>query len=247
MSYGNANPYQTPLSGQSFAASAAESERVGFIRQTYLHLGGAILAFVAIEATIFSVVPAETLINLTMRAGGMVWLLLLGAFMMVSWLARSWAESTTSKPMQYLGLTLYVFGEAIIFVPLLVVAQFYVRDPYLIPSAGLITLMTFGGLTAVVMFTRTDFSFLRTYLWWGGILAIGLIVAAAFFNGLSLGIWFSAGMIALASGYILYDTSNVLHHYRTDQYVAASLALFASVAVLFYYVLRLLMAFSSRD
>jgi FtsH-binding integral membrane protein len=62
-----------------------------------------------------------------------------------------------------------------------------------------------------------------------------------------LGIWFSAAMIVFASGYILYDTSNVLHHYRTDQYVAASLALFASVALLFWYVLRIMIALSNRD
>ena len=43
------------------------------------------------------------------------------------------------------------------------------------------------------------------------------------------------------AGYILYDTSNVLHHYRTDQHVAASLALFASLATLFWYMIRLLM------
>jgi FtsH-binding integral membrane protein len=52
-------------------------------------------------------------------------------------------------------------------------------------------------------------------------------------------------MVLVASGYILYHTSNVMHHYHTDQYVAASLALFASVALLFWYVLRLFMA--SRD
>jgi FtsH-binding integral membrane protein len=51
-------------------------------------------------------------------------------------------------------------------------------------------------------------------------------------------------MIGLMSGYILYDTSNVMHHYRTDQHVAASLALFASVATLFWYVIRLLMSLS---
>jgi FtsH-binding integral membrane protein len=59
-------------------------------------------------------------------------------------------------------------------------------------------------------------------------------------------VWFSAAMIVLACGYILYDTSNVLHHYRTDQYVAAAVALFASVALLFWYVLRIMMAFSRR-
>jgi hypothetical protein len=53
--------------------------------------------------------------------------------------------------------------------------------------------------------------------------------------------------VLVACGWILYDTSNVLHHYRTDQHVAASLALFASVALLFWYVLRIVMAFTSRD
>ena len=52
---------------------------------------------------------------------------------------------------------------------------------------------------------------------------------------------FSYAMIALACGYILYDTSNVLHNYRTDQYVAAALALFAAVMLLFWYVLRILL------
>ena len=44
---------------------------------------------------------------------------------------------------------------------------------------------------------------------------------------------------------ILYDTSNVLHHFPEDRYVGAALQLFASVALMFWYVLRLFM--SSRD
>jgi FtsH-binding integral membrane protein len=48
-------------------------------------------------------------------------------------------------------------------------------------------------------------------------------------------------MIAFACGYILYDTSNVMLHYRTTQHVAAALALFASVMLLFWYVLRVLL------
>jgi FtsH-binding integral membrane protein len=59
--------------------------------------------------------------------------------------------------------------------------------------------------------------------------------------GFTLGMAFSYCMIALACGYILYDTSNVLHHYRTEQYVAAALALFAAVMLLFWYVLRILL------
>jgi len=68
--------------------------------------------------------------------------------------------------------------------------------------------------------------------------ALATIVASMFF-GFSLGVWFSGAMIIVAGGYILYDTSRVMLHYRTDQYVAAALALFASVALLFWYVLRI--------
>jgi FtsH-binding integral membrane protein len=248
MSYGEANPYRPPLSvSAGVAASALEQDRVEFIRRTYLHLGGAVLGFVALEAAIFALVPAAVLVRFSQAiTGNWLWLAFLAAFMAVSWIARSWAESTTSRQTQYAGLALYVAAQAILFVPLLLVARSFTGDPYLIPSAALITLMSFGGLTAVVLVTRADFSFLRMFLFWAGIIALGAIVCSIVF-GLSLGIWFSVAMVALAGGYILYDTSNVLHHYRTDQYVAASLALFASVALLFWYVLQLLMSFSSRD
>ena len=53
-------------------------------------------------------------------------------------------------------------------------------------------------------------------------------------------------MIVFAGGAILYSTSRVLHEYQTGQHVAASLELFAAVALLFWYVLRLLMSFG-RD
>ena len=161
--------------------------------------------------------------------------------MVVSWIARGWASSSTSLGMQYAGLSLYVVAQAILFVPLLYIASQY-ED--VIPSAGLSTLGLFAALTAVVFMTRQDFSWMRSILWFGGLAALGLIVCAVIFN-FALGAIFTYAMIALACGYILYDTSNVLHHYRIGQHVAASLALFASVALLFWYIVRLFM--SSRD
>jgi FtsH-binding integral membrane protein len=76
---------------------------------------------------------------------------------------------------------------------------------------------------------------------WGGIVAIALMVAGALF-GLELGVWFSIAMVAFAGAAILYDTSNVLHHYPADRHVGAALELFASVALLFWYILRLFMS-----
>jgi hypothetical protein len=174
-------------------------------------------------------------------AGGRLnWLVILGAFMLVGWIADRWAVSATSLSTQYAGLALYVAAEAFIFLPLLYIAARFTDSPDLIPAAGVLTLVVFAGLTGIVFLTRKDFSFLRGILFMSGILAFGLIVAGAVF-GFNVGIWFSFAMVGLASGYVLYYTSNVLHRYRTDQHVAAALALFAAIALLFWYILRILM------
>ncbi|MHB1155261.1 MAG: Bax inhibitor-1/YccA family protein [Phycisphaerales bacterium] len=243
MSQFNQYPDNNPYAYRGPAAQAPANTRAEFIRKTYLHLAGAILAFVLIEAAVFQLVDVASLTR-TMLTGRLGWLVVLGLFMGVSWVANQWASSDTSKPMQYLGLSLYVVAEAILFVPMLFIAS-RLSDPDIIPTAALLTMMVFLGLTAVAFVTRADFSFLRGILMIAGFAAIGTIVAAAIF-GFTLGILFTSLMIVFAGGYILYDTSNVLHHYRTDQHVAASLALFASVALLFWYVLRLLMSLNRR-
>ncbi|MER3632665.1 MAG: permease, partial [Blastocatellia bacterium] len=58
--------------------------------------------------------------------------------------------------------------------------------------------------------------------------------------GFSLGTLFAFVMVAFAGSAILYETSNVLHRFNTSQHVAAALTLFASVALLFWYVLSIL-------
>jgi FtsH-binding integral membrane protein len=159
--------------------------------------------------------------------------------MAVGWLADSWARSDRGPAMQYLGLGLYVLAEAIIVVPLLFIAS--MTAPDVIPSAALATLVIFGGLTGIVFLTRKDFSFMRGAL---GVLSLGALalIAGSLIFGFSLGLLFSIGMVVLAGGYVLYYTSNVLHHYRTDQHVAAALALFSALALLFWYVLRIFLA-----
>lgn len=233
------NPYSTASMNRSVAANAAIDERAGFIRKTYAHLLGAILALVGLDALIFAFVDVQWLTGL-MMGGRWSWLVVLGLFMGVSWLATSWAQSDTSRPIQYAGLGLYVVAEAIILAPMLAIALI-VGGPGTILTAALATLAIFAALTAIVWFTAADLSFLRGGLMLAGIAAMGVIIAAIAF-GFELGPIFSVLMIALASGYILYHTSNVVHHYRIDQHVAASLALFASVALMFWYVLRIVMS-----
>jgi FtsH-binding integral membrane protein len=239
MSHSYANPY--------VVAASDVDVRAAFIRKTYGHLAGAILAFIVIEAGLMSIPGIhDTVFGLLGTSRGS-WLIVLGAFMGVSMLANKWAHGSASLTKQYAGLSLYVVAEAIIFLPLLLIASRMVADPNLIAKAGIITLAMFGGLTLVAFTTKKDFSFLGGMLKIGFCVAFGLIVASIFFQGLNLGIWFSAAMVLLASGSILYSTSNIIHHYQTNQYVAASLSLFASVALLFWYVLRILMALSGRN
>ncbi len=232
----------------SLAAQAAGSERAAFIRRTYAHLAGAILAFMGLEALLLNVVlddQAQMQI-LRMMTGGFGWLFVMLGFMGASWLAQTWARSDSSPAMQYVGLGLYVVVEAAIFLPLLIIARKF-AGPSVIPTAGILTLAVFGGLTLSVFVTKKDYSNLRPILCVGSLIALGVIVAACLFNSNLLGVFFSFAMVALMSGYILYYTSQVMLHYRTDQHVAAALALFAAVATLFWYILRIVMFTSSRD
>ena len=231
------------FAGPMTLSRSQAQERASFIRRSYMHLALAILAFVGLESMLLQSALAPRIMQWAF-AGPYNWLMLLGAFMVVGWVGRGFASRVESLPMQYLGLAIYILAEAVIFIPLLLIAQ--AVAPGAIGMAAIMTTLLFVGLTATVFITRTDFSFLRSFLMIGGFIAIGLIVCGVIF-GFNLGLVFSGAMVALAAGGILYDTSNVLLHYRTDQHVAASLELFASVALMFWYVLRILIALSSRD
>jgi FtsH-binding integral membrane protein len=212
--------------------------RAEFITRTYNHLMGAIVAFVGVELLLFGSGMAEPMARFMLQGS---WLLVLGAFMLVGWLASSVAAKSKSMGSQYAALAAYVVVDAIVFVPLLYMAE--TTAPGVIQSAAVVTLLAFAGLTAVVFVTRKDFSFLRGMLMFAGVLAVVAIIGAILF-GFELGTWFSVAMVGLAGASILYNTSNVLHHFPEDRYVGAALSLFASVAMLFWYVLQL---FMSRD
>ena len=230
--------FELPEAYRPVAAIGVDA-RARFISRTYNHLLGAIVGFTLFEWILFSTGTAESIARSLL---GVNWLLVLGGFMLVSWLASRAAMSSTSLSTQYAALAGFVAAWGIIFVPLLYTADRVA--PGAIQSAALVTLLGFGGLTAIAFRTRKDFSFLGGMLRWGFVVALVAIVGGVVF-GFQLGTWFSVAMVGFAGAAILYDTSNVLHHFPEDRHVAASLQLFASVALMFWYVLQLFIA--NRD
>lgn len=219
------------------AANAVPMDRALFIRKTYVHLALCLLAFIVLEAFLFVSGAANSMQSVMLAGGSMGWLVVIALFMGATFIADRWALSETSKATQYAGLGLYVVAEAVFFVPLLFLINRFSGGDVIVKS-GIISLGLFLGITSVVFLTRTDFSFLRPILVVGFFVTLGLIIVSAVF-GFNLGTFFAFAMVALAGTSILYQTSSVMNKYRTDQYVAASLGLFASIMFLFWYILQI--------
>lgn len=218
-------------------AEASAEDRSSFIWKCYAHVVAAILVFAGIEGYLIQTGIAANIAVISANNP----LLLFGAFVLVGWGGTHLAYKLKSIQTQYAVFAVFIFVYAVVFSPLLLMAATYA--PGMIDTAAGITVLASIGLIATVMITRKDFSFLRGILVWVGMLALVGIVGSIMF-GFHLGTWFSVAMIGFAGAAVLYDTSNIMHHYPQDRYVAASMSLFASIAMMFLYILRLLM---SRD
>jgi len=236
------SPFENFEGSKVLVSTLTDVDRVAFYKKTYAHVAGGVLVFILFE---WLLLQSDMIIEFALSmTQGWRWLIMLGGFMFITNYAEGMALKTADKNKQYLAYGLYILAEAFIFVPLIYIAAYYMESgPELLNQAAIVTLALFTGLSAVVFVTKKDFSFLKTGLTIGFFIAIGLIIAGALF-GFNLGLWFSVGMCLLAGGSILYQTSNLIHKYSEDEYIPASLGLFASLMLLFWYVLQI---FMSRD
>ncbi len=213
------------------------SAQDGFLNKVYLNLFGSVVALILVEYALFAsgvVLPVAAILTKS-------WLLTLGAFMIIGTLASQMAYRIESVAGQYAALGLYIIANALILSPLLITVAF--RDPSVMVTAAVYTLLAFGALTAVVFVSKKDFSFLRMITTFGFILAMILIAVSLIF-GLNLGVWFSFAMVGLTGASILHETSNLVKRGDYNRPVAATLSLFASLTTMFWYVLQI---FGGRD
>ena len=229
-----------------FPVSMVSAERkAAFLKKIYLHVAGAFLAFALLETVLFTSGLVTTLFS-WMASSQMVLFGIMIGFMFAAGAVERWAHNATDKSTQYLALLVYIMMYAVFFVPMISVAFRYsganALTEILLP-AGFVSIGLFVGLVATALFSGKDFSFLKSILAIAFPVALGVIVISVLF-GMSLGAWFSVAMIVLMGGAILFQTSRILNNYHEEQYVMASVSVFASFMTLLFYVLRL---FMSRD
>lgn len=235
------NPYA--FGGAIPVDQAPADERATFLRKVYSLLLAGILAFAGTLWAAANVQPVQDMAIGLWRtiagAGGFGWILymaiMMGGFFVVHAVA-------TVKPLNLIAYFGWSFLLALLAAPL--VLGVAAAQPTVLTQASTVTALVFTGLTAYVFMTGKDFSFLR------GILGLGMILLIVM--GLCSWIWgfgspllFSGLGIALFSGYILYDTSNIMHRYPSNMAVSAAVVLFTDVVFLFKNILILLMSLSN--
>lgn len=226
---------------RGFAIDAAVDSRMAFVRRTYAHL---LAELVGVAAVVWLALRTPALADLAI--GLMVrWYVPLLALFGISLVTRKMLEGHRSIGVQYAAAAVWVFFFGLFITPLAMVAKHLTGSYAVLGEAAILTGCAFTGLTAYVFFTRKDFSFMRGALWMGSLLLLGVgIVAMAFGGGFGGGggsIAYSAFGVLLMGGWVLHDTSKVLHHRHVGEHVAASVDLLVDFVYMFIHIASILL------
>lgn len=225
--------------GAGFAARTETSEgveRLSFVRKVYS------LFFAAMMVCSGGVYLAFNNPITFMKAR---WALLAGTIILMLVLSFS-KTARRAKPWNYLLLFGLNFLIGLSAGPLFFMIDAAGKSVVLL-QAFIMTAGVFGGLTAYAWISRKDFSFLGGFLTVG---IIGLVLASIVYmfipGATGLGFAIACVGVLIMSGFVLYDTSNILHRYHTDEYVAGALDLFLDFYLMFWYIVQIFMG-SNRD
>jgi len=119
------------------------------------------------------------------------------------------------------------------------VAYYLSVNPSIVMTALGGTGIIFLGLSGYALTTRKDFSFMGGFLMVGMFVIIGASLLNIFLGIPALSLTVSAGVIMIMSGFILYETSSIIHGGETN-YIMATASLFLSILNLFSALLHLL-------
>ncbi len=234
-----------PFRGRAGEVPVAQAElgvRKAFIRKVYslFSLALVLFTFSAYFTAEWFIGKVEAGVTDTIfhKLGGIGSLVLwIGMFFVFTRLAASrW-------PLNLIALGVYAVLVGGWFGPMLgMVAATVGSGPLL--QAGALTAIVFGGLTSYVFISKKDFSFLGGMLMTGAWLLIGIALLSMFGVMNGIGIGYSIAWVVLLAGFMLYDTSNILHRYPANMAASAALAIFLDVVIMFMHLVRI---FAGRD
>jgi modulator of FtsH protease len=202
------------------------------IRNTYTLLAMTLL---------FSAVTAG--VGMVLNLNPMVSLLTLGGAMLLIWFVLP----RTANSAAGLGVVFAITG-------LLGLGLGPTLNHYLaLSNGGQIVGMAFGGtgvifltLSGYALTSRKNFNFMGGFLITGLIVAVVAMLANIFLAIPALSLALSAVVIMLMSGFILYDTSRMIHEPHGN-YLMMTVGLYLSIFNIFVSLLHLLGALSGRD
>jgi len=223
---------------KGFAIGAALDARMAFVRRTYAHL---LAELVGVALVVSLAIRTPALENIAFGMNG--WLVYVLAFFGVSLVTRKMLEGHRSIGIQYAAAGIWVFFLGLLVTPLAFIAQRLTGSYAVLGEGAILTGCVFTGLTAYVFFTKKDFSFLSGALWMLSALAFGVGIVVAIFGGFGAGasILYSCIWVLLLGGWVLHDTSKVLHHRAVNQHVAASVDLLIDFVYMFIHIVSILL------
>jgi FtsH-binding integral membrane protein len=225
---------------RGFAIHAAVDARMAFVRRTYAHL---LAELVAVALVVYVSLQTPALERLAGALWGS-WLIYILAFFGVSLVTRKMLEGQRSMAVQYAAAGIWVFFLGLLVTPLALFARHLTGSFAVLGEGAILTGCVFTGITAYVFFTKKDFSFLRGALWMLSWLALGvgiLVTVFGGFGGASASIVYSCVWVLLLGGWVLHDTSKVLHHRHVSEHVAASVDLLVDFVYMFIHIVSILL------
>lgn len=224
------NPYA--MAGAMPAAVADADARARFLTKTYTWVLYGILAFCA---TLWGYENNPTINGLGNALFGN-WIIGMVVLVGASIAVHAFAERSPINVVVYFA---FAFVMGLVLGPIVSFAN--ETAPGIVTQASLATALTFLVLTAVVFVTGKDFGFLKGILW-TGLIGLFLIALCSMIFGFGIGIWYSYAGALIFSGFILYDTSNILRRYPTTAHIAAAVVLFVDIIMLFKHLLLIFLS-----
>ena len=210
--------------GVTPAASVTTTDRLVFIKKVY-----SLLAMSMGSAAVGAYLGSGPLLLLVAPNMMLFFILQIALIFFASFAAR--------KPgLNMVALFSFTTVSGLTLGPLL-----YQVGPSIAAEAFALTAITFAGLSMYVVYSKKDFSFMSGFLMTGLIvLVVGGLLNMFFIQSGMMHFVMSGASVLLFSGFILYDTSNIMRYYGTDEYVSATLALYLDVLNLFIALLSIL-------